>query len=30
MLEYDPERRIPAEQALDHAYFHEEPKPTSK
>ncbi|RKP25716.1 Serine/threonine-protein kinase SSN3 [Syncephalis pseudoplumigaleata] len=29
MLEYDPERRISAEQALDHAYFHEEPRPAS-
>ncbi|RKP10659.1 kinase-like domain-containing protein [Thamnocephalis sphaerospora] len=30
MLEYDPERRISADQAMDHPYFQEEPKPAFK
>ncbi|KAJ1915756.1 cyclin-dependent protein kinase [Tieghemiomyces parasiticus] len=30
MLEYDPERRITAEDALNHPYFQEDPKPALK
>jgi serine/threonine protein kinase len=30
MLEYDPTKRITAEEALDHPYFTEDPKPSMK
>jgi cyclin-dependent kinase 8/11 len=30
LLEYDIEKRITAEDALNHAYFQEEPKPVMK
>ena len=30
LLEYDIEKRISAEDALNHAYFQEEPKPVMK
>jgi len=30
MLEYDPTKRITAEEALDHPYFHDERKPSMK
>ncbi|KAJ1966847.1 cyclin-dependent protein kinase [Dimargaris xerosporica] len=30
MLEYDPERRITAEEALNHPYFQDDPKPALK
>jgi cyclin-dependent kinase 8/11 len=30
MLEYDPERRISADQAMDHPYFQEDPRPSTK
>jgi cyclin-dependent kinase 8/11 len=30
MLEFDPLKRITAEEALDHAYFTDDPKPSMK